>query len=115
MQLANSPATVPQSFDPALVPSPEKLPIREHLERWQQEFGGPSDDVLSAFENYPSHGDIYNGLSKLTTNAKADEETGLEEWDEDDQDEELITIGLFLKPGDVVELSYASLSSSWPG
>lgn len=37
-----------------------------------------------------------------------DEETEGDRWfaGEDDDGEDLITIGLFLKPGDVVELSY---------
>lgn len=45
-------------------------------------------------------------MSKLTTAFKADENTEAEEWNAvEDEGEELITIGLFLKPGDVVELT----------
>jgi hypothetical protein len=85
------------------------LPIREHLEQWQHQYGGPTEEVLSAFENYPGHNDIQNGLSKLSSGFKADEDANASEWDGglDDEGEELITIGLFLKPGDVVELSQA--------
>ncbi|KAF2124502.1 RNB-domain-containing protein [Dothidotthia symphoricarpi CBS 119687] len=104
-QLANDSAPASQPFDPALIPRTPELSIRVHLELWDEKFGGPGEEVLSAFENHPAHGDIQNGLTKLTTGAKADEEAEAEEWDEDDQGEELITIGLFLKPGDVVELS----------
>jgi hypothetical protein len=83
------------------------LPIREHLEQWQHQFGGPTEEVLSAFENHPANNDMQNGLSKLSSSFKADEDANAREWDGglDDEGEELITIGLFLKPGDVVELS----------
>jgi hypothetical protein len=83
------------------------LPIREHLEQWQHQFGGPTEEVLSAFENHPARNDVQNGLSKLSSSFKADEDANASEWDDaqEDEGEELITIGLFLKPGDVVELS----------
>jgi hypothetical protein len=50
---------------------------------------------------------VLNGLSKLNSPLKSDEHVDTEEWQDDEQEEgeELITIGLFLKPGDVVELS----------
>jgi hypothetical protein len=50
---------------------------------------------------------VLNGFSKLTSASKSDEYVDTEEWKDEDEDEgdELITIGLFLKPGDVVELS----------
>jgi hypothetical protein len=43
----------------------------------------------------------------LSSAFKADEDSGENEWDagQEDEGEEVITIGLFLKPGDVVELS----------
>jgi hypothetical protein len=43
----------------------------------------------------------------LSSAFKADEDAGGNEWDagQEDEGEEVITIGLFLKPGDVVELS----------
>jgi hypothetical protein len=43
----------------------------------------------------------------LSSAFKADEDAGENEWDagQEDEGEEVITIGLFLKPGDVVELS----------
>jgi hypothetical protein len=45
-------------------------------------------------------------MSKLTTGFKADENIEAEDWNAaGDEGEELITIGLFLKPGDVVELT----------
>jgi hypothetical protein len=48
-------------------------------------------------------------MSKLNSAFKADEDVDAPEWNatEEDDGEELITIGLFLKPGDVVELSQA--------
>ncbi|KAH7377268.1 hypothetical protein BKA66DRAFT_156529 [Pyrenochaeta sp. MPI-SDFR-AT-0127] len=106
-QLAHTPAVTPQAFDPLLIPRPQDLPIRKHLEEWQQQFGGPTEEVLLAFERHPGREDIQNGLSKLSSGVKADENTNTNEWAkaEADEDEGLITIGLFLKPGDVVELS----------
>jgi len=46
-------------------------------------------------------------MSKLNSGFKADEDVNEKEWDpsEEHDGEELITIGLFLKPGDVVELT----------
>lgn len=62
---------------------------------------------MSAFENHPARGDVRNGIAKLSSAYKADETSESNEWEgeEADESEELITIGLFLKPGDVVELS----------
>ncbi|KAJ4300016.1 3'-5' RNA exonuclease complex component [Kalmusia sp. IMI 367209] len=100
--------TVEPPLDAALLnPTLRKLPIRQHLEEWERKFGGPGDEVLSAFENHPAHGDIQNRIAKLSFSSKADEDPGEEEQmpSEDDEGEELITIGLFLKPGDVVELA----------
>lgn len=84
-----------------------QIPIREQLQRWETEHGGPDEETLKAFEDYPSRGDIQNGMSKLSYSSQADEDQGKHERDIDDDvdDEELITVGLFLKPGDVVELS----------
>jgi hypothetical protein len=53
---------------------------------------------------------VLNGLSKLNLLLKSDEHVDTEEWqdveqEEGEEGEEMITIGLFLKPGDVVELS----------
>lgn len=109
-QAALSSASALPRIDPALLhPSlQQKLPIRERLHQWQQHFGGPDEETLNAFENHPARGDIQNNLSKLNYGTKADEDDGENEFGmtEDNKDEELITIGLFLKPGDVVELSY---------
>ncbi|KAL1596346.1 3'-5' RNA exonuclease complex component [Paraconiothyrium brasiliense] len=102
----NSP--VQPSIDPALLhPSRHKLPTRQQLEQWNEQFGGPDELSLSAFENHPAHGDIQNNMSKLSFGSKADEDLeGDEQMGEhEDEDDELVTIGLFLKPGDVVELS----------
>jgi hypothetical protein len=79
--------------------------IRSRLREWQHNFGGPDEIALSAFENHPVHDEMKNNLFKLSFSSKADEEheVGLEA-NEDDEGEEMITIGLFLKPGDVVEL-----------
>jgi hypothetical protein len=76
--------------------------------QWQQQHGGPSEEVLSAFENHPANSDMHNGMSKLSASSKADEAATTEDWNAaEDDGEELITIGLFLKPGDVVQLSQA--------
>jgi hypothetical protein len=98
------------TFDPALIGSSyHQLPVREHLRAWQQENSRLDPVILDAFENHPAHGEehIQNHLSKLSFEAKADEadiDNGFR-IREDDEDEELVTIGLFLNPGDVVELS----------
>ncbi|KAL1798219.1 hypothetical protein ACET3X_002256 [Alternaria dauci] len=101
--------TTSSTPDPDLSPfaRPQGIPIREHLERWQDEFGGPTEEVLEAFANHPGRNDTQNGLSKLSFAAKADQDARESEWDaaQEDEGEEVITIGLFLKPGDVVELS----------
>lgn len=96
----------PEITNPAIVES--SGPVRERLKLWQEELGGPNDNDLRAFENYQSRDDISNGMaSTMTFGAKSDEEL----WDTEREDagegdgEELITIGLFLKPGDVVEIS----------
>ncbi|KAF2644490.1 RNB-domain-containing protein [Massarina eburnea CBS 473.64] len=105
-ELASSNAAL--TFDPALVGSNiPQVPIRDHLQAWQRLHSGPDEATLSAFENHPAHaGEIQNNLVKLSFDSKADEANGADEWaNEDDEDEELVTIGLFLKPGDVVELS----------
>jgi hypothetical protein len=110
-QLAKTPATNNQPFDPSLLPRPAGLPVREHLEQWQQLYGGPSDDVLAAFQNYSSRDGIQNSWFKLSSGFKSDENLDSTAWEDAEKDagedagEELITIGLFLKPGDVVELS----------
>ncbi|CAO2649912.1 Nn.00g012040.m01.CDS01 [Neocucurbitaria sp. VM-36] len=106
-QLAPTAASTSQPSSPALIPRSEELPIRQHLEQWQHQFGGPTEETLSAFQNHPARDDVRNGLSKLSSAFKADETGETHEWDGEDEDEgeELITIGLFLKPGDVVELS----------
>ena len=106
-QLSAHTATPTPPPEPSLLPRPEGVAIREYLEQWQQQFGGPTEEVLSAFENHPEREDIQNGLSKLSSAFKADEDARENEWDaaEEDEGEEVITIGLFLKPGDVVELS----------
>jgi hypothetical protein len=86
---------------------PPQLPIRNHLEKWQVEYGGPSEEVLAAFENHPANGEIFNHASKVSNASAVDDETDGDRWfaGEEDDGEDLITIGLFLKPGDVVELS----------
>jgi hypothetical protein len=107
LQVASS-DTAP-AFDPSLIPRPSQLPLREHLGQWQAQHGGPTEEVLSAFERHPAHEDenVHNGMSKLNSGFKADEDMNEQQWDatEHHEGEELITIGLFLKPGDVVELS----------
>ncbi|KAF1846326.1 RNB-domain-containing protein [Cucurbitaria berberidis CBS 394.84] len=106
-QLASTPAPTSQSSNPELIPHPQHLPIRQHLVQWQQQFSSPTEEILSAFQNHPACGDMQNGISKLSSGYKADEDSETNEWDggEGDEGEELITIGLFLRPGDVVELS----------
>ncbi|KAF1978930.1 RNB-domain-containing protein [Bimuria novae-zelandiae CBS 107.79] len=104
-------SSIAPAFDPALLnPSRQKLTTRQHLQMWNEKFGGPDEETLSAFENHPAHSGIQNNVAKLNFASKADEnlEHGTEQTrDEEDEGEELVTIGLFLKPGDVVELSRA--------
>ncbi|KAG9194320.1 hypothetical protein G6011_04355 [Alternaria panax] len=93
--------------DPSLLARPQGIPVREHLERWQHQFGGPTEEVLAAFENHPGRNDTYNGLSNLSSAFQADQDVRESEWDaaQEDGGDQAITTGLFLKPGDVVELS----------
>jgi hypothetical protein len=53
-------------------------------------------------------GEIFNNVSRVSNASAVDDETEGERWfaGEDEDGEDLITIGLFLKPGDVVELSW---------
>ncbi|KAF2791299.1 RNB-domain-containing protein [Melanomma pulvis-pyrius CBS 109.77] len=105
-QPSTAPANSPPAFDPAF-PQPHSLPIRKRLQLKQKELGGPDEEALQAFGNYPRGDEMLNGLSRLSHTAKADDGSrGNEiEGDEDNDGDDLITIGLFLKPGDVVELS----------
>jgi hypothetical protein len=105
-QLATATANHAPVIDPALLQA-QSLPIRERLKAKQEELGGPDEETLAAFANYPTGDEMINGMSKLSFGAKADESvSGNEvEGDEDHGVDDLITIGLFLKPGDVVELS----------
>ena len=63
---------------------------------------------MSAFANYKDRDDIQNNLAKLNYSGRADDEIQEHEQERDeglDEDEEVVTIGLFLKPGDLVELN----------
>ncbi|KAL5391687.1 hypothetical protein DPSP01_000981 [Paraphaeosphaeria sporulosa] len=103
------PFSVAPSIDPTLLQSGRhKLSTRDHLERWNQIFGGPDELELSAFEKHPARSDVQNTVAKLSFGSKADEDVEGDEQmrdAENDDDDELVTIGLFLSPGDVVELS----------
>ena len=81
--------------------------MRNHLEKWQVQYGGPSEETLSAFEKHPANGEIFNNVSRVSSASAVEDQTEGDRWfaGEDDDGEDLITIGLFLKPGDVVELS----------
>ena len=101
--------SIDPTFDPVFLARTPQLPIRQHLEKWQEQHGAPSEDTLVAFERHPARSDIQNGVSKLHQSVQAGENEPVAEWpaaeEEEDRDDEVITIGLFLKPGDVVELS----------
>ncbi|KAF1930596.1 RNB-domain-containing protein [Didymella exigua CBS 183.55] len=102
-----TPTLIDLAVDPVFIARPPQLPVRNHLERWQGQYGGPSEETLSAFEKHPLAGEIVNNVSKVSNASAADVETEGDRWfaGEDDDGEDLVTIGLFLKPGDVVELS----------
>ncbi|KAL5395186.1 hypothetical protein PMIN06_004021 [Paraphaeosphaeria minitans] len=105
-QIAPHISVAPSVDPPLLQPGRHKLSTRDHLEQWNQTFGGPDELELSAFEKHPARGDIHNTVAKLSFGSKADEDVeGDETRDTEDDDDELVTIGLFLSPGDVVELS----------
>jgi hypothetical protein len=106
LQLAAPSANVTKPSDPIPISRSQHSPLRDHLAQWQQQYGGPSEEVLSAFGDHPANGDLYNNISKLSSSFKSDQ-VEQDDWNrmDDDDGEELITIGLFLKPGDVVELS----------
>ncbi|KAF2010674.1 RNB-domain-containing protein [Aaosphaeria arxii CBS 175.79] len=80
-------------------------PIRERLKLWQDTHGGPDQAALLPFENHPLRADIQNTIAKLSAGAKSDVMTSIELDEEQGDVDDSITIGLFLKPGDVVELS----------
>jgi hypothetical protein len=108
-QIAVTSSSATSAFDPALIPRPPPTvsSLREHLVQWQQLHGGPTEETLSAFDKHPAHKDVHNGMSKLNSAFKADDDVATHEWNAaaEDEGEDLITIGLFLKPGDVVELT----------
>ncbi|KAF1830279.1 RNB-domain-containing protein [Decorospora gaudefroyi] len=106
-QVVSTPTGTPPTPDPVLIPRAGNVPIRKQLEQWQHQYGTPTEETLSAFGNHPERNDIQNSLSKLSSGFKADEEARASDWDSAQEDDgaELMTIGLFLKPGDVVELS----------
>lgn len=106
-QLSPTPESSSPTFDPNLIPRPQNTAIRDHLAKWQDLYGAPTEETLLAFQNYSDRDNVQNILSKLSSSSKADEDATRSEWDgaEEDENDDLITIGLFLKPGDVVELS----------
>lgn len=95
-----------------LCPGRPKLSTRKQLEQWNEAFGGLDEVELSAFGKHPGRGESQNNTAKLTFGPKADEDVKENEETRDDDDDdagideqdELVTIGLFLSPGDVVEL-----------
>jgi hypothetical protein len=98
------------TLDPSLLSAtaPERPNIRDYLTQWQNEHGGPDEETLSAFGNHPVFGETQNILSKLNSSSKADEaeDSTMDAREEGEEEgESLLTIGLFLTPGDVVELS----------
>jgi hypothetical protein len=95
------------AVEPVFIARPPQIPVRNHLGKWQDQYGGPSEETLSAFEKHPLAGEVYNNVSKVSNASAAEDQTEGDRWfaGEDDDGEDLITIGLFLKPGDVVELS----------
>lgn len=109
-----TPAPIDPAVDPVFIARPPQLPVRHHLEKWQLQYGGPTEETLSAFEKHPANGEIVNTFSKVSSASAVDEQTEGDRWfaGEDDEGEDLITIGLFLKPGDVVELSCVSFHGS---
>ncbi|KAJ4991237.1 mitochondrial protein cyt-4 [Stagonosporopsis vannaccii] len=104
-----SPTPIDPVIDPSFIARPPGLAIRDHLEKWQVQYGGPSEETLSAFEKHPANGEILNRISKVSGASAVDDQSEGDRWfaGEDDDGEDLITIGLFLKPGDVVEFSQA--------
>jgi hypothetical protein len=81
------------------------------LKLWQEEFGGPDEQVRRAFADHPVYGSdvVSNRLSAVGKSVKSDEfdygNEHNEEDGEDDFDDHLPTVALFLKPGDVVEIA----------
>ncbi|KAF2186431.1 RNB-domain-containing protein, partial [Zopfia rhizophila CBS 207.26] len=91
------------NFNPVLVQSKQQSPpIRDRLQKWQDEYGGPNEETLRAFERHPARGEISNDMARMTP---ADSDLQVRDnWEEEDDGEELNTLGMYLKPGDVVEL-----------
>jgi hypothetical protein len=102
----------PTTFDPSLLGSASKQrPIRDHLQQWELDNGGPDDITLNVYANHPAHDKhrITNVLSTLSpSNPKSADQSSPEHDSGEHNDpyqDDLVTVGLFLKPGDVVELS----------
>ncbi|KAF2469105.1 RNB-domain-containing protein [Lindgomyces ingoldianus] len=105
-------SVVAATTDPSSLSTPDSLPLhartsptRKALQRWQDEYGGPNEDDLRAFPNHPASGETSNNLARMNFPGKSDDDFN-EPFDNDE--DEMITIGLFLKPGDVVELRMQS-------
>lgn len=77
---------------------------------WQNEYGGVDEEVRRAFPNHPDYGSevVSNRLSAFSKSIKSDElDHNDERYQEDEEDgqDDLLTVALFLKPGDVVEIA----------
>ncbi|CAI6334687.1 unnamed protein product [Periconia digitata] len=104
------PKSSPDTFDPSLIgSSTTQLPIRDHLRRWDIENGGPDEAVLDVFENHPASENtgISNEMSQKLSSAKASDEPSDQSTTRDQEQDysDVLTITLFLNPGDVVELA----------
>ncbi|KAF2002043.1 RNB-domain-containing protein [Amniculicola lignicola CBS 123094] len=126
LQTASAAASAPPFRDPAL-PIDPSLSAKDRLAKWQELFGVPNPDELSAFENHPAHNasDIANTnaavvpLPSQKTDQLAYDDHHHHYQAEDDllnlsdgaRLDDVMTISLFLKPGDVVELGRAGPST----
>ncbi|CBX91434.1 hypothetical protein LEMA_P069420.1 [Plenodomus lingam JN3] len=106
-QVTSPTSTSSPTFDPTFATLPPDPPFREQLEQWDRRWGGPSPEIVSAFERFTISDDIQNEFTQLSSGIKSDQHAERNHWEEtgETEEDELITIGLFLKPGDVVELS----------
>ncbi|KAF2748515.1 RNB-domain-containing protein [Sporormia fimetaria CBS 119925] len=105
-----STSSLPEVVNPAIL-DPNR-PIRDRLKLWQQELGGPNEEDLRAFQKHPLYrdSDVSNELSSNSRDGKSDEDLAADEQDDEDDilASDIVTLALFLKPGDVVEISRGS-------
>jgi hypothetical protein len=95
----------PPTVNPAIL-DPSR-PIRDRLTQWQEEYGGPNEEELKAFENFPAPGEVSNYADMRYSDAGAEEDVDDDIGRNDpitSEGETTLTVETFLRPGDVAEI-----------